>query len=72
MEVLKLFDEYKPIKSLYETETHYICIPEVETEPLAVFYDKEFNEYEEVYFYQRDVSNEIENAKLLYGERLKF
>ncbi len=72
-EVKKIFNKYEPIKSIYENDTEYICIPENKDEPLAVYYDKKMKNYAEVYFYQENtIPDDIDNSELIYGEELDF
>ena len=75
-EVNKLFTDYEPIMSIYETDDEYICIPErKDAEPLAVFYDKTLGQYA-VKFYFEDTDNSIadtiENGRLIYGKHLNY
>lgn len=71
--VEELFKQYAPIRSIYDTGDEYICFPETDTEPLAVYYDKKLNDYKEVYFFQDNtIIQDIEAAKLVYGEELDF
>ena len=76
MEVLKLFEKYAPIMSIYETADEYICFPERKyAEPLAVFYDKNLKQYKEVFFYEdrnNSIVDAVENGVHIYGEELDF
>ena len=74
-EVMEIFKIYEPIRSIYETETDYICIPKTNTEPLAVYYDKKLGDYKEIYFYQDmkgNIVKDLELANKIYGEELDF
>lgn len=71
-EAMVIFQLYKPIKAIYENESEYICIPDTDTEPLSVFYDKTLGNYKELYWYEYDPSNDIESSNLIYGEELSF
>lgn len=71
-EVIELFKDYKPIKSIYENEEYYIAFPQTDLEPLAVYYNKEFKEFKEIYFYEKDVSEDIINSTLIYGTPLIY
>lgn len=75
-EVTKLFKEYEPIRSIYETEDEYICVPErKDAEPLAVFYDKKLGQYETKFFYEdkdNSIVDAIENGTLIYGQPMNY
>ena len=76
MEALKLFKDYEPIRSIYETEDEYICVPEREkAEPLVIFYDKKLGQYETKFFYEdkdNSISDAIENGTLIYGQPMNY
>ena len=73
-EVTELFEKYAPIMCIYENDTEYICIPQVEKggEPLTVFYDKRLNRYNELYWYQYSPIEDIQMSKLIYGKPLNI
>lgn len=76
MEVAKLFEQYAPIMSIYETADEYVCIPErKDAEPLAVFYDKSLKQYDIMFFYEdmdNTIANAIEDGVLVYGKEFSF
>jgi len=73
-EVKKLFKDYEPIESIYENEEYYIAFPQTDKEPLAVYYSKEFNDFKDVYFYQKNnnIVNDVANSRLIFGKKLDF
>lgn len=74
MEALEIFEEYKPIKAIYENDSEYICIPETPEggEPITVFYNKLLGKYDRLFWYEYSPVDDIETSELIYGEPLDF
>ena len=73
MDFFKIFENYCPLKSVYENKKQLICFPYVaHGEPLAVYFDKESKKYREVFFFEDNtIQQDIKHSKRVYGENMK-
>ena len=69
--MLAFYMKYNPLKAVYENENEYICFPQTNGEPLAVFRNKKGNSFEELFYYNDDtnrIRNAVKDAYLVYGQ----